>query len=940
MLSNSLFFSLRWKIAILFGTVFLILQSLFAFVSYLHAQEKFENDRKRIQRNHVNIAQTFSKDSFLVLEQFAELVTEVNAFSLAPPVIKEQRHPVSTLDENWSRWQLIWDIENITYFDTQGLQIKTWGSALRNADTAVKRVLQNETPEHRIFCPDQCFQQALIPIMNQSSITGVLSIIRSFADVIIKYKDATNSDIGILIAGKDQDFAAQNSAWPYKLSGMTHPESNLPVFDYVKRHYPLQAFYRTTKRIEWNHAIYEIAVIPIAKSETVENPPFFLFIDDISSDISLLNADLKRIWFCSFLGLLASLILILLTSHFSLRRISVLSKALPYLSKYQFKQFREHVAANSPASLGRDELDVLSWTALNLADQLEFLEQEMRGHTFNLLEKTQELAKERDFIKQLLELAPIIVIIQKPNGIILTVNHAGLEAFESNSLDLAGKVFDLFLPESDQEHHQKLNRLRTGEYGDQFQIDGLLITESGKLRDISWLHKLMPSKRYGDEMVILTLGLDISERKIAEARNIRMAYYDYLTGLCNRRKFQEDFTQKLASADRYGYQIALLYLDMDRFKEINDTGGHEAGDKFLKLVANLLKETVRSTDLLCRLGGDEFTLVMPHADLPGVEHMARKINTVLKDLKFNYAGNHYTASASIGVAIFPLHGATVNELMANADLAMYKAKELGRGQYHMFDSKYDYRNKLNQTVHWRSILEDAIANDKFVLFYQPILNIKSNDISHYECLVRLPQDNGKLLMPVDFVFRAEELGLIGKIDRIVLKKAVQQHIEFNRQGKPYKLSVNVSKRSFEEPAIFDYFSKLFDDPEVDQERIIFEITDTEAVSNYQSTNILIDKIKALGCVLALNDFGVEYPSLHYLKNSPVDYVKIDGSLIRQIDKNSDDKLFVKTLIELARAFGKKTVAEYVENEDVLIILKEFGIDYAQGYYIGRPKALE
>lgn len=326
--------------------------------------------------------------------------------------------------------------------------------------------------------------------------------------------------------------------------------------------------------------------------------------------------------------------------------------------------------------------------------------------------------------------------------------------------------------------------------------------------------------------------------------------------------------------------------------------------------------------------------------MAGVENIAKKINSVLKAQTFSSGGKTYSASASVGVAVFPLHGATVNELMANADLAMYQAKELGRGQHHLFNPEYDYRSKSNQIVRWRTILEEAITNDKFVLFYQPILTIKSNNISHYECLIRLQQDDGQMLMPSDFVFRAEELGLISRIDRIVLKKAVEQHLEFNRQGKQYRLSVNISKRSFDDPAIFDDFALLFSNPEVDQKRIIFEITDTAAVSNYQSTNILINKIKALGCVLALNDFGVEYPSLHYLKNAPVDYVKIDGSLIRQLDKNDDDRVFVKALIELAQAFGKKTVAEFVESEDILAILKELGIDYAQGYHIGKPKAME
>lgn len=937
---SSLFFSLRWKLAILFGSVFLILQSIFAYMSYLNARNNFEGDLKNIQTNHVNIADTLTKDSFLVLEQFAELVSVVN---VPDSETKTKAEPaITSLDQNWSRWQLIWDIESIAYFDKQGQHVKSWGKDLIDSDATVKRVLQTELPEHQVFCPDNCYQQAIIPVMGASNIAGVLSIIHSFSDVIIKYREATNSDIGVLIADRKLSNNQNNlSVNPrkYRLSAMTKPQINISVYNYIVQHYEVEDFFTASKRIEYRNSVYEVRVQPIQKDNDENSPPYFLFIHDITKDIRHLNTDVKNIWLYSLIGLLASLLIILITLHLSLRRISRLSKALPLLSEHHFDKFKQEMAVKEQTSLGFDELDNLSLTAIDLAGQLEHLEKKMRGHTFSLMEKSQELAKERDFVNQLIELAPIIIIIQKLNGIILTINHAGVDALETDSRSVKGKVFDVFLPESDLEHLKKLNRLRSGEFGDQIQIDGSLLAETGKVQDVSWLHKLLPFKQQGDEAVILTLGLDISERKITEARNVRMAYYDYLTGLGNRRKFQEEFSQKLASAVRYGYQLALFYLDLDRFKEINDTCGHEAGDQYLKVVANTLKEAVRSTDLLCRLGGDEFTLLMPHADLKGVEHFAQKINDVFKAQTTNYSGKIYTISASIGIALFPQHGANVNELMANADLAMYRAKELGRGRYHIYDPNYDYRSKITQTMYWRGILEDAIANDRFVLFYQPILTIKSNDISHFECLVRLQQEDGKILMPSEFVFRAAELGLIAQVDRIVLTKVVAQHLEFNRQGMLHKLTVNISKNTFEDPTIFEDFAEIFSNPEIDKKRIIFEITDSTAAANHQSTSNLINKIKDLGCILALNDFGIEYPSLSYLKNAPVDYVKIDGSLIRHLDKNEDDKVFVKALIELAQAYGIKTVAEYVESEAILEILKEYGIDYAQGYHIGKPGAL-
>lgn len=940
--SQNLYFSLRWKLTILFALAFLVLQSASSYMTYLNAKGNFEQDRKRLQANQANLAETLTNDSSLVLEQFAELVSVASQVQAGQA--ETSSHNMTSLDENWLKWQLIWDIENIVIFNNKGVQVKSWGHRLIDSDTSVRRVLQREIPEHQVFCPDNCYQQALIPVLDKSGNTGVLSVIRPFTEVIIKYQNATGSDLGVLVPVQQNAASASGGkgipgkGWPYKLSAITRPEKNQAVFNYVSQHYSINDFAEHAKRVEIGQAVYDIGIIPVQQKLSGSTAPYFLFVDNITGDLGQLNDELKRIWFYSALSLLASLLLFYLASHAVLRRISNLSEGLPLLSKNQFSQFRRQIKSAETSMIGYDELDKLNLTALSLADQLEQLEQTMRGHTFSLLEKSGELAKERDFIKQLIELAPIIIIIQKLNGIIITINQTGVKVLEADIATVIGQVFDVFIPDTDPEHLNKLNRLRSGESAGQIKLDGSLRTQTGRLVDISWQHKLLPAKEAGAETVILTLGVDISERKLSEARNIRMAYYDYLTGLGNRRKFHEEFSLKLASAERYGYQVALFYLDLDRFKEINDTSGHDAGDNFLKMVANTLRETVRSTDLICRLGGDEFTLIMPHADNAGIVNMADKINRVLKQRVFNCDGNSYTASASIGISVYPLHGSSVSELMANADLAMYRAKELGRGQHHLFSLDYDYRSKSNQIVYWRKILEEAIEEDKFILFYQPILNIKSNSISHFECLLRLQQDKNNLIAPADFVFRAEELGLIGKIDRIVLKKAIDQHIEFKHQGKNYKLSVNISRRSFEDPGIFEDFAKILASSGIDPAMIVFEITDTAAVANYQSTNQLINKLKKLGCMLALNDFGVEYPSLHYLKNAPVDYVKIDGSLVKQISKSPDDKIFVKALTEIAQAFGKKTVAEYVENEDILDILKEFGIDYAQGFYIGKPQS--
>ncbi|WP_246247082.1 diguanylate cyclase domain-containing protein [Candidatus Methylobacter favarea] len=665
---------MRWKLAILFGGVFLALHSVFSYVSYLNAIDEFAIARKNIKNSHINIAKTLTEDSFLVLEQFAELLAMVREFSSYE---KNPQHHIPALDENWSQWQLSWGMENVTFFNHEAVPLKSWGSQLLTSAAKVKQVVQNETPEHQIFCSDNCYQQTIIPVNGKSKITGAFSIIRSFADVIIKYKRATSSDIGVLVANTAADSARGamwKHHWSYKLWGMTLPEKNVPVFEYISRNYTLAELWAHSKTIEMAGSVFEVRVFPV-QQYTGFSPPFFLMVDDITSDVENLDKNLKHVWLYGVVSLSGSLLLLLLVLHLSLRRVTMLSQALPLLSQNQYDRFRKELTSQKNFTMGYDELDRLTHTALNLTDQLEQLEHQVRNHTFMLMEKSQDLASERDFIRQLVEVAPIIIITQKLNGIILTINQAGVDTFEADSCSIVGKVFDVFLPDSDREHLKKLNQLRDGKSTEQFQINGTLITESGKQRDTSWLHSLLKSNSHSEETVILTLGMDMSMSKIAEEKIFRMSAYDYLTGLGNRRKFHEEFTLQLALAKRHGYQVALFYLGLDRSRFINYESDYEAGDNLQVQVADVLKETIRSTDLLYRVGKDEFTLVIPHAEEPGVNSMAEKIKDMLTVRNFSFAGKACQISTRIGIAIFPGHGLTIDELMANADMTMHQAME-------------------------------------------------------------------------------------------------------------------------------------------------------------------------------------------------------------------------------------------------------------------------
>ncbi|SJM89652.1 Cyclic di-GMP phosphodiesterase Gmr [Crenothrix polyspora] len=933
---SQLFFSLRWKVALLLGSVLLILHSFFSYTSYLNAKTNFVMAREAVQTSHVGLAKALTEDSFLALQQFASLVSSLNHSSVHKT--KSPPHNGDVIDKNWLQWQLNWQLESLTLFDKRGMSVKSWGNPLVMPELAVQGVLKNTHPKQHIYCVTGCFQQLMTPL-GEKSAQGALSTVRSFVDIIDKYKQASGSDIGILMANTDTEDA--NRHWPYKLSTANLSEQNIPVFEFVSAHYPISDFLNRRKLVGLTGRFFDVSImsIPPQDATSPDSPAYFLLIDEVTTSVRHLEKEARQLWLYGLIGLGLVLLLLVWLLQDWLRRIGKLSQAFPLLLQDQYDQCREQLTIRN-VRYGHDELDKLNELALNLVNQLQNSEQEVHGNTFELMEKSQHLAKERDFIHQLIEVAPVIILTQKLNGIILNVNQAGINGFETDRHSIVGKVFDIFLPESEREHLKKLNELRSGIEGEQLQITGFLMTKAGKQKETSWLHTVVKVNGYCDEAVILTLGIDVSVSKVAQEKMLRMATYDYVTGLSNRRKFEDDFMLELASAKRYGYQVALFYLDLDKFKVINDREGREAGDKALTHVATVLKEAMRLTDLLSRIGGDEFALIMPHADAKGVEHIAQKINRVLLAQDIALSGRRYKITASIGVAIFPLHGLMTTELLKNADCAMYQAKAAGHGQYRIFSPDSDYQDKLNLMLHWRETIEDAIANDKFILYYQPIRNLKTGIISHFECLIRLQKEDGQLIMPTDFINYAEELGLAGRIDRLVLKKVVQKHIELNRQGKDYKLTINLSGRLFNDVTIFDDISWLIKDRDVDPGKIIFEIAETAIVSNFAAADRLIAQINELGCLIAFDNFGVGFSSVYYLNRFPIAYVKIDGSFIRKIDKSDDDKVFVKALSGVAQAYGKKTVAESVESEEALTILKEIGIDFVQGYYIGDPAPLD
>ncbi|MCC8994689.1 MAG: EAL domain-containing protein [Candidatus Contendobacter sp.] len=425
------------------------------------------------------------------------------------------------------------------------------------------------------------------------------------------------------------------------------------------------------------------------------------------------------------------------------------------------------------------------------------------------------------------------------------------------------------------------------------------------------------------------------DREHAENRLGWLASHDPLTKLCNRRQFNADFTRVFDQALRYDRYGALLFFDLDQFKDVNDSSGHPVGDQLLEQIAQKLQQMARKSDLLARFGGDEFVLAIPEASVEQAITVAERLQEAVRSVVLHERDRRHQVSASIGIALFPNDGEEPEQVIANADLAMYQAKSKGRGRAHLFSAEDQAREQADSRVLWKEKIADALAENRFELHCQPIFEIRAGKVSHMEALLRMRDPAGRLVYPNQFIPVAEQTGLIQAIDHWVLTRAIAI-----MQAHPgLRLSVNLSANALDDPLLLSDLEAQLSRQCVDPDRVTFEITETVAISSLCDAARLMRSVHKLGCRFALDDFGSGFASYAYLRQLPVDDVKIDGAFIRDLVENREDRLFVKAITDISHAMGKRVIAEFVENEAILHILGELGVDCAQGYHIGRPAPL-
>ncbi len=455
--------------------------------------------------------------------------------------------------------------------------------------------------------------------------------------------------------------------------------------------------------------------------------------------------------------------------------------------------------------------------------------------------------------------------------------------------------------------------------------------------DGSWIHLEVLGNNLLDHPGIRGIVLtsrDISERKRAEERVHYLANYDVLTGLPNRFLMQDRLTQVIAQAHRNRLRVALMHIDLDRFKVVNETRGRYVGDALLKQAAERVRKATHETDTVARVGGDEFTIVFPN--VTSLQALSAAAEVILDELArpFPSDGQELFVSASVGLSLYPDDAGSVDELIKHADAAMSSAKHLGRNNFQF------YTAGMNQEVQDRMLIEaglrTAIQRNELSLVFQPKIDLATRRIFGAEALLRWKHPKLGMIPPSRFVPVAEEAGLVGQIGEWVLYTACRQIREWQDAGYSLQVAVNVSARQFQEYDVAELVMDIMRDTGALAKNLEIELTESAVMNDAESSIVSLERLAALGVQIAIDDFGTGYSSLSYLKRLPLDLLKIDQSFVRDISSDPNDAAIVRAIITLARSLGIKVIAEGVENEAQLAFLNAYGCQYAQGYLFGRP----
>lgn len=432
---------------------------------------------------------------------------------------------------------------------------------------------------------------------------------------------------------------------------------------------------------------------------------------------------------------------------------------------------------------------------------------------------------------------------------------------------------------------------------------------------------------------------ELAERRVADSKMKYLVVHDELTSLLNRQNFERELRLILNKSNVLHQNGALLFIDIDRFYLINELEGFEVGDRLLVNVVSIIRKLITHNDLFARIGSDELGLFLRNKTADEVIKFAEQIRQAVFDYRFFTGDICYNVSISVGISGLSTETAVYhpNELISRARHACIMAKENGRNMVWEYNEQDLLVRERRRDIYWVPLIKKALVEERFFLAFQPIVRLSDGEVSHYEVLIRMRGENNETVEPIEFVPVAERMGLIHSVDLWVVENAIDFLAKLPADKESVSLSINLSNMAFRGESLLPTIKEKLDLSWVDAKRIIFEVKETAAVGHFEQMRQMITKIQALGCKIALENFGAGFRSFNYLKTSSVDYVKLDAQFIHNLMDNPTDQVLVRSMAELARNLGKKTIAEYVDTPETMNKLKELGVDFGQGFIFGKPE---
>ena len=540
-------------------------------------------------------------------------------------------------------------------------------------------------------------------------------------------------------------------------------------------------------------------------------------------------------------------------------------------------------------------------------------------------------------VERLFDNAPHGVALLDPEGTVVRVNTALAVIVGLEPPDMVGHPFKSFETPGEDAISDHVERLMSHR-SEIMDAECRLRDSGGNDVAVALSSTVVQDPQIGD--IVMVNVVDVSDRRRYLDRLAHLADHDVLTGLANRRRFESELERHLDRCRRHGPSGALLLLDLDNFKQVNDSLGHNAGDQLLVTIAGLLRRSIRTTDVVARVGGDEFAIMLTDADQAAAQRVADLVVERIRDHAATLDGVRRHVSASVGAVTFAAAAEHSADILALADMTMYDAKESGRNRVALLAEGEGRGPRSSMRLQWQSRIEEALEHDRFALHFQPIMDMKTGRIDSAEVLLRLRGEDGELVPPGRFVYIAERAGLMPRVDRWVLDRSLEMLAQLRQIVPDFCLEVNISGASMGDPAVEQTILSALQRFEVDPHALILEITETSAVADVALAREFAERMAALGCRFALDDFGAGFGSFYYLKHLIFDYVKIDGEFVAHVHRSSVDRTIVRSIVGIARDLGKQTVAEFVSDPEILEVVRAEGVDYAQGFLIGKPVPMD